>query len=446
MQTMMVDYFPRAHTAIAEWLACAVFMLPLKKRLNRWQQGALYLLSLAVLLVTNLVGEKQEGLLWIVLMGIGMAEMLGMILLGSHVSGIEAGYYWAHAFIAAEFAASLEWQINYYMMMGGLIRREWQTYICMGAVFAVVYGVLFVINRKTLAARSRTCITRKELASVLAIALVAFFISNFNFAFRDNLFSELLGAGVLYSRTLVDFGGLVMLYAHDESQSVVNQRLELEAMENLLNRQYEQYRLFEENNRSMHRVYHDLKHQIDFLRAEKSAEKRESYLREMEEVISTHEAEANTGCAVLDTLLTSKNLTCLQSGIVMTCYADAGRMSFMDVMDICSIFGNAIDNAIECVQKISDRNKRLIKVTVYTQNHFLLIRIENYCESPVTFDSGMPVTTKADRQMHGYGVKSIKRTVERYHGHLDVGQDESWFRITALIPLPEGHADTVRGA
>lgn len=437
MQTMMVDYFPRAHTAIAEWLACGIFMLLLKRRLPRWQQGLLYGASLLVLLVTNLVGERQVGALWIALMVVGMAEMLLLIRMSCQVNWVEAGYYWAHAFIAAEFAASAEWQINYYLIMGGAVQTKSQTYICMAAVYLVTYAVLYAVNRRILAVRTRTHIARKELVSVLAIALVAFFISNFNFAFRDNLFTELLGAGVLYSRTLVDFGGLVMLYAHDESRSVLNQRLELEAMENLLNRQYEQYCLFEENNRSMHRVYHDLKHQIAFLRAEKSAEKRESYLQEMEQVISTHEAEAKTGNAVLDTLLTSKNLVCLQNGIVMTCFADAARMDFMDVLDVCSIFGNAIDNAIECVQKIEERDKRLIKVTVYTQNRFLLIRIENYCESPVTFDSGMPVTTKADRRMHGYGVKSIKRTVERYRGHLDVEQDENWFRIQALIPLPE---------
>lgn len=45
-------------------------------------------------------------------------------------------------------------------------------------------------------------------------------------------------------------------------------------------------------------------------------------------------------------------------------------MGFIDMMDICSIFGNAIDNAIECVEKIADQNMRLIKLTVRTQNGF----------------------------------------------------------------------------
>ena len=53
MQTMMVDYFPRAHTAIAEWLACIMFMVPMKKRLKNWQLGLLYAGVLAAFLFTN---------------------------------------------------------------------------------------------------------------------------------------------------------------------------------------------------------------------------------------------------------------------------------------------------------------------------------------------------------------------------------------------------------
>jgi len=96
-----------------------------------------------------------------------------------------------------------------------------------------------------------------------------------------------------------------------------------------------------------------------------------------------------------------------------------------------------VSETIEGEQKIPETHKRLIKVAVYTQNSFLVIRIENYCESPVAFSSGLPVTTKADSQMHGYGVKSIQRAVEKYHGHLSLEQSDTWFTITALIPLPE---------
>lgn len=52
----------------------------------------------------------------------------------------------------------------------------------------------------------------------------------------------------------------------------------------------------------------------------------------------------------------------------------------MDVMDISALFGNALDNAIESVKKIPDREKRLIHVAVAKQKGFLRIRVENCYE------------------------------------------------------------------
>ena len=429
MQTMMVDYFPRAHTAIAEWLACIMFMLPMQKRLKHWQLGLLYGGVLAAFLLTN-----QDQFPYLLVITLDFLYMLIMIGAGSRLSWTETGYYWAYAFITSEFAASLEWQINYYLIAAGVIGPGWQTYIGLLLVCALVYGLLFQINRRMNRSRERLRVNAQEMLGALMIVFAAFLISNVNFAFKDNIFTQLLGAGVLYSRTLVDFGGIAMLYAHSETRREVNLRLELEAMENLLNRQYEQYRQFERNNRTLHRIYHDLKHQLAFIRTEENEEKRESYLSELVQAINVYEAEVCTGSSVLDTLLTSKNILCREHGITMTCFADAQNLDFIDVMDVCAIFGNAIDNAIECEQK--NANTRLIKVNVYTQNHFLLIRVENYCEEQVAFDRGLPVTTKSDDQMHGYGVKSVKRAVEKYDGHLVIEQEDVWFRITALIPLP----------
>jgi sensor histidine kinase regulating citrate/malate metabolism len=201
------------------------------------------------------------------------------------------------------------------------------------------------------------------------------------------------------------------------------------------------YKQFEANNESLHRVYHDLKNQIAYIKAETNEGNRASYIAELEKVISVHEAKVNTGAHVLDTLLTSKNLACVDGDIVMTCYADAKQIDFIDVMDICSIFGNALDNAIECERKIEDKDKRLIKVNVYTQNQFLLIRIENYCESKIVFNNEIPDTTKEDKQIHGFGIKSIKRAVGKYRGHVVLAQEDDWVTMTALIPLPDAETD-----
>lgn len=115
-------------------------------------------------------------------------------------------------------------------------------------------------------------------------------------------------------------------------------------------------------------------------------------------MVTLRDAEMNTGNAILDTVLTSKSLRCAEEGIVMTCFADAHDMGFIDMMDICSIFGNAIDNAIECVEKIADQNMRLIKLTVRTQNRFLLIRVENCTDKAIDLNAVSPRRRKKTRR------------------------------------------------
>lgn len=440
MEFLEVGFFPRVHTAIAEWLACMLYILPQKKRFGEknWQQIACYVGFFALLIGFNQLNQNTTGVWWMLVMLLCLATMLAMILTLCRLSFAKAGYVWAHAFILAEFAASLEWQINYYLLAAGNIHLT-ETWIIMGIAYALIFPAVALLNRRYRILQNGH-VTLQEDVSGTVIALAAFFLSNFNFAFTDNVFTETLGNGIIYSRTLVDFAGVVILFAYDIARSELYMAHELESMENLLNRQYEQYRQFDANNKAMHQIYHDLKHQIDFIRNEKSASKRESYLQEMEKVVTTREAEMNTGNAILDTFLTSKSLRCAEEGIVMTCFADAHDLAFMDMMDICSLFGNAIDNAIECVEKIEDRNMRLVKLTVRTQNRFLLIRVENCTEKPVDLNGGQPATTKENKESHGYGIKSIRRAAEKYGGCVTLEQQDGWFIMTVLIPLPEQKA------
>lgn len=434
---------PGLHTAIAEWLACLLYIFPRTKRLNGWKLWTVCAVFFVALAFTNLVRTRTDGVPWVFLMAGGIAEMYLMILLCCKAGVWKALYHWAHAFIAAEFAASLEWQLNCYLIYGGQPMSGGLMYLVMALVYAVVFGILWLMNRKGDLMKNQVHTSVQEAVAAAFIALAMFMLSNIAFALRDSVVSTTLGAGVLFVRTLADLSGLCMLYAHDEQRREIYLRYELEAMDSLLDRQYEQFKQAEANNEAMHRVYHDLKHQIAFIKAEKDEKKKASYLSEMESVVSIHEAEAVTGNSVLDTILTSKNLLCAKSGITMTCFADAAGLERLDVMDICSIFGNAIDNAIEYEAGLPDPEQRLIKVTVHQENRFLLIRIENYCQERVLNGENLPKSRKQDSPFHGYGLKSIRRAAEKYGGSMSLSQDEEWFVLTVLIPVEAtGYAQT----
>ncbi len=214
-------------------------------------------------------------------------------------------------------------------------------------------------------------------------------------------------------------------------------RYEIIAINTALKNQYDQYCISRESIDLINRKYHDLKHQINALRAESDPQCRNQWLDEMESDIRQYEAQNKTGNAVLDTVLTSKSLYCQKNEISLTCVVDAQKLDFMRVMDICSIFGNALDNAIESVLQLEDREQRLIHVTVGPQKGFMVIRIENYFGGSLAFEDGLPVTTKKDKDYHGFGVKSIRRSVEQYNGAMTISTENGWFRLKLLIPLPE---------
>ena len=104
-------------------------------------------------------------------------------------------------------------------------------------------------------------------------------------------------------------------------------------------------------------------------------------------------------------------------------------------LPICSIFGNALDNAIENVTDIPDPEKRLIHILITSKKGFVYIRIENYTQKPLKLkaDGRTPETTKADKENHGYGLKSIGRSVEKYGGNYAFGLEKSWFVLQILF-------------
>ena len=277
----------------------------------------------------------------------------------------------------------------------------------------------------------------KECLSAFLIAISVFAVSNISYLTINTPFSGRYSFEIANIRTIVDLAGIAILYAHLMQCCEMRARKELEAVQNVLQNQYAQYVQSKESIELINYKYHDLKHQIAVLRSEEDPKKREEFLNRMEEEIRQYEAQNKTGNKVLDTVLTTKSLYCNKHGITFTCVADGTLLDFMDVMDICSIFGNALDNAIECEMKIPEKEKRLIHVTVSRQKSFLILRFENYYEEELQYKEGSLITTKKEKSSHGYGLKSIKYTVNKYEGAVSIDTKDHWFDLKILIPMKE---------
>ena len=433
MEHIMPD-IPRIYTAIAEWMACMLFILPVKKRFDRVKTGVLMAAALVIQSLFLTVTGNVQIYFWIPCMIIAVLLMIGFIYGCCDISLTDTGYFGMIAFVAAEFMASVEWRVVCYFWNGTVPAVFIQI-----AMLVLIYGgvavILYKILHMHLPKDGKMGISLKEYISGLVIAIAVFAVSNMSFLTENTPFSGRYSFEIGNIRTLVDLGGIAILYAHLTQCCELRVRKELEAVQNVLQNQYVQYKQSRESIELINYKYHDLKHQIAVLRSEEDPKKREEFLNRMEEEIRQYEAQNKTGNKVLDTVLTTKSLYCAKHGITFTCVADGTLLDFMDVMDICSIFGNALDNAIECELKIPDKEKRLIHVTVSKQKQFLILRFENYCKETLQYQEGTPVTTKKEKEFHGYGLKSIQYTVNKYDGAVSMNLEDNWFELKVLIPM-----------
>lgn len=430
---MNVPDIPKIYAALAEWFSCCVFVLALEKRYKKCYTICVLLPFLPVFCVLQYYIGVWPVVVWIPSMVAAMILIYLCIFSCCKVNWKMAMVCFATAFMIAEFSASFEWQIYSYVMGRGHDERVIEL-IFLVLFYSILFALAYFLEYRYFSGEIRGDISLKEALSSVIMAIAVFLISNISYVYPDTPFSSSLPGGLFYIRTLVDFSGLLILFLQRDRWRELSMQKEMEAVNAILRRQYEQYNLSKENIEIINRKYHDLKHQIAVVRAERNSDKREQYLQEMENDIKMYEAQNKTGNKVLDTILTGKHLYCVQHEINFTCVADGMLLDFMNLMDICTIFGNALDNAIECVEKIGDKSKRLIRTAVYSQSKFLIIRFENYTELELTTKDSLPITTKKDRQYHGYGLKSIRSTVEKYGGSMTVNVKDNWFILRLLIP------------
>lgn len=217
--------------------------------------------------------------------------------------------------------------------------------------------------------------------------------------------------------------------------SAIEQRLII--MEQMEQAKWEQQQLSRELIEQINIKSHDLKQQINILLSE-NPQKREKLLSDLMQTLEAYDSMVRTGNSYLDTLLTEKSLICLRHNIRCTYIVDGQSLAFMDPMDIARLFGNALDNSIESVKLYEDSEKRFINLNVSRQGHLLLVHVENYFDGKVSFKNGLPETTKDNKNVHGFGTKSIQSVVEKYHGNMNIRTENQLFTLDILFTYTPG--------
>ena len=115
----------------------------------------------------------------------------------------------------------------------------------------------------------------------------------------------------------------------------------------------------------------------------------------------------------------------------------AGSIAFLDDADKTALFGNLLSNALEAAAKTTARWVEL-RTMFKSDPGIVVISISNSCETaPHTDEHGHYLTTKKDKRLHGLGLKSILRVIQKYEGNhmIKYLEEEEEFRFVIQFPL-----------
>lgn len=180
-------------------------------------------------------------------------------------------------------------------------------------------------------------------------------------------------------------------------------------------------------------IYHDLKNHLLVLQAQAgNGQAVEASIAELQSQIQAYENYYHTGNAVLDILIRDKAKVAQQEQIDFSAVISFEDGEFLAPLDISTIFGNAIDNAIEASRKIP-QEQRLITVRANRIRDMLVITVEN--NAPAATGS-FEKTTKKDTFLHGFGLPNIRNAVQKYDGQCSTTYENGMFVLQIVIPVP----------
>lgn len=196
-----------------------------------------------------------------------------------------------------------------------------------------------------------------------------------------------------------------------------------------------QYKAAQEDTRAFR---HDVQNNltvVSMLLQDGKTEKAKQYVNEMCAEINALSPKIVSGDEMVDALISAKLAEISERGITfrMDGVIDGGLN--WKPLDICTVFANLLDNAIEAAGKTENG---FIDLEFKKSEHHRLIRASNSCAEEADCDalmlSGSHFTSKQDKALHGYGIGNLRRTVEKNGGMMKNSCEEHVFTMEMILP------------
>lgn len=210
---------------------------------------------------------------------------------------------------------------------------------------------------------------------------------------------------------------------------------EKQLLEHEMENQVNHYKSIVNMNQEIRSYQHDIKNHLlclGSLLEDGNTEKAKEYLNGISKQVYHKEMIVHTDNYILDALISEKAQIAKEKNISLTIDLKLKKELNIQPADWCAIFGNALDNAIEACEKVEE-GKRFIHVVASCAGSLLKIKIENAMQGTLDSNGSGFETTKKRKEYHGFGLKNIEKTVQRYDGIMELTTEKGIFIMQILL-------------
>lgn len=214
---------------------------------------------------------------------------------------------------------------------------------------------------------------------------------------------------IVFEIILIDFV-LIRKYRH---YKVGRQKM----MNEYYKSQQEYFEIYKARQEQTRQFYHDFKNHLLIMQQIQNPIELREYVSELISKMSSISGGYFTGNQTFDYILNSKSELIIKNGIKLSLEGKLPSEFELKPYSACTLFGNALDNAIEATMQLKEE-KRFISMYLSELQGFVKVNIKNSFKGELLTNENQLMTSKKDSDVHGYGMMNMKQEVIKYQGHL----------------------------
>lgn len=215
------------------------------------------------------------------------------------------------------------------------------------------------------------------------------------------------------------------------------EQLTLQNEQNLLKTQvaaaHVHFEALEESHEKTMLYRHDMRHHLNLINSyleDNNKEAAQKYITEVEKTIGEAAVEKYCSNYTVNLILSSYIAKAMNEQITVKTQINLPEKNAVSDMDLCVIFANAIENAINACKGINSENERSLNIVSKLNNNKLLIQITNTFNGTAVFVDDMPVSVEEN---HGLGTKSIAAVAQKYGGVYSFSAVDKVFKVNIIL-------------